>query len=364
MRRAFSNALWPAALVTSFFPLLAGAGLVARLDRLLLPNSPFSAWPLTPGITLGIVLAGCLYINGEGGRAAANGDHLALRHLSFFCGLAALFLALQSPLEPISDHLFMAHQVEHMLLRTGAPMLLVLSLPQAALLRGLPHWVRRQVVAPLLRSPAAHSFGILSHPAMATVLFIGTTYFWMIPRFHNLALLDERVHELWHTTLLLSGLVFFWRILDLRPYPLGASLCTRLFMFWLASIGNILLGSYLSLKHGVLYDAYDVAGRLWAIAPATDENIGGLIMWIPGSMMFAATAMLMIYRWARQEERIVARRGVAERTTAAQFRLQHRSANRRMAIGLICFAATVVAITFTTAIIYHDAGGERAIAAF
>jgi putative membrane protein len=71
-------------------------------------------------------------------RAAEIGRHERLRHLAFFGGLAALFIALQSPIEPISDHLFVAHQVEHMLLRTGAPMLLMLAAPQAALLRGLP----------------------------------------------------------------------------------------------------------------------------------------------------------------------------------------------------------------------------------
>jgi hypothetical protein len=54
--------------------------------------------------------------------------------------------------------------------------------------------------------------------AAATLLFIGTTYFWMVPRYHDVAILDEPIHYLWHATLLLSGLVFFWRVLDPRPY--------------------------------------------------------------------------------------------------------------------------------------------------
>lgn len=358
--------LWPAALIIGLMLMLATIDPVLRYDHVLSGYDPWSVWPLTPGVTLGTLLAVWLYITGQRQRANSGNDRLAgLRHLAFFGGLAVLFLALQSPIEPISDHLFIAHQLEHMLLRTAAPMLLMLAAPQAALLRGLPNWMRRYVVSPVLASPAVRALGILGHPAAATTLFVGTTYFWMIPRYHDLAILDESIHYLWHTTLLLSGLIFFWRILDPRPYPLGASLGVRLFMFWLASMGNILLGSYLSFKHQVLYHAYDEMGRLWAINPAADENYGGLTMWIPGSMMFAATAMLMIYRWAQQEDRNVMRqRSDGKALTAAEFVLQRRSANRKMAIGLICFILTVLTITFTTVSIYHYSAHRPKLAAF
>ena len=129
-------------------------------------------------------------------------------------------------------------------------------------------------------------------------------------------------------------------------------------MFWFASMGNILLGSYLSFKHGVLYHAYDAMGRYW-LSPSVDEQFGGLTMWIPGSMMFAATSMLMIYRWARQEERAVARRqgtSVAA-LTVEKFLASRRSANRKMAIGLLAFAASVLIISLSVALTDRYAGG-------
>jgi putative membrane protein len=357
--------LWPAATVGGLVVALAAVGPLLRVEHLLTWYRAWAAWPLTPGITLSIMLAGGLYIAGQRERAE-RGDNPDLRHLAFFGGLAALFLALQSPIEPLSDHLFFVHQIEHMLLRTTAPMLLVLAAPQAALLRGMPAWLRRNAVSPIVGNPLIHTLRILGHPAVATILFVGTTYFWMIPRYHDLAILDEPVHYLWHTTLFLSGLIFFWRILDPRPTPLGASLGVRLFMFWTASIGNILLGSYLSFKHQVLYHAYDEMGRLWGISAATDETFGGLTMWIPGSMMFVATAMLMIYRWAQQEERSFARSGAVAsgRVTAAQFVQQRRSANRKMAVGLVFFMITVAALTFTTVLFYHYGGKAGGLADF
>ncbi|MGH6967511.1 MAG: cytochrome c oxidase assembly protein [Stellaceae bacterium] len=347
--------LWPAIVVAMLMPVLAAIASVLCADHILPRATIWTDWPLTPGITLSLLTVVWLYIAGRRETAAPALDRPGvLHHLAFFGGVAAIFIALQSPIEPLSDHLFVAHQVEHMLLRTGGPMLLMLAAPQAALMRGLPSWIRRRVMAPLLGNPVLRALRVLGHPAVATVLFVGTTYFWMIPRYHDLAILDEPIHYLWHTTLLISGLIFFWRLLDLRPCPLGASLGTRLCMFWFASIGNIVLGSYLSFKHGVLYHAYDVMGRFW-LSPVTDERFGGLTMWIPGSMMFAATSLLMIYRWARQEERATARLHETGMIvpTVAEFVASRRAANRKMAIGLVAFAATVLIISLSVTLTYR-----------
>jgi putative membrane protein len=193
--------------------------------------------------------------------------------------------------------------------------------------------------------------------AAATLLFIATTYFWMVPRYHDVAILDEPIHYLWHTTLLLSGLVFFWRVLDPRPYPLGASLGTRLAMFWFASLGNIVLGFYLSFKHRLLYRAYEEMGRLWGVSPIEDERLGGLLMWVMGGMMFAAAAMLMVHRWASREESVAARR---ERQSAAldaaSRAAKQRAQNRTTAIGVLVFATGVLLLTFAVAVSYHYAG--------
>jgi putative membrane protein len=365
-KRNEASVLWPAAAIAGFLVALAAVDPIARSLGLMPTPDPWSDWEITPGICLSLLLAASVYIAGHRQAPLARDDRFAtLRHFSFFGGLAALFIALQSPIEPLSDHLFVAHQVEHMLLRTTAPLLLMLAAPQAALLRGLPGWARRGVVSPILGNRVFRGLGVLGQPAVATVLFVGTTYFWMIPRYHDIAILDEPVHYLWHTTLFLSGLIFFWRILDQRPYPLGASLGARLLMFWFAAIGNILLGSYLSFKATVLYHAYDEMGRLFAINPVHDENFGGLTMWIPGSMMFAVTALLMIYRWALQEDRTAARRVVsADPTTSVDFLARRRAGNRKMAMGLLSFAVTVLAITFTTVVIYHYAGFQSQFASF
>src|SRR6185437_16272872 len=97
----------------------------------------------------------------------------------------------------------------------------------AALLRGMPHWLRRGIFGPVVRSTDIRAaFGFLSKPSVATVLFVGVSWFWMIPRWHDIAILDEPIHYLWHVTLLVAGLFFFSTIFDPRAAPAGPRLGT------------------------------------------------------------------------------------------------------------------------------------------
>jgi putative membrane protein len=321
------------------------------------PGEPIMAmWQVEPEIVLGLVIAGALYIAGV--RRGAMGKWW--RHALFFGGLTALALALLSPIEPLADHVFVVHQVEHMLLRSIGPMLLLLSQPQAALIRGMPDWLRRGIFSPIAGSTGVRrSFGFLSQPAISTLLFVGVSWFWMIPRWHDIAILNEPIHYAWHVTLLVTGLLFFSTIFDPRPAPAGARLGTRLVMFWCAAMGNILLGAFLTFKAAPLYHAYDVMGRMFGLTAVTDEQLGGLTMWIPGCMMFAVSAILILHRWGLDEERAAERRrrmGTVEAHAAMQAANLARS-NRALAVGLGSFVVLVLFVALTSAILYdHELG--------
>jgi putative membrane protein len=325
------------------------------------PGEPIMAmWQFEPEIVAGLAIAAALYISGVRRGISAHW----WRHAVFFAGLTALGAALLSPIEPLADHVFTIHQVEHMLLRTIGPMLILLSQPQAALMRGMPDWLRRGAVGPFVSSGAVRAlFGFFSLPVIATALFIGTTYFWMLPHWHDVAILDEPIHYMWHVSLLVTGLFFFSTIFDPRPAPAGPRLGTRLAMFWLAAMGNILLGAYLSFKSTPLYSAYGVMGRMFGLDAVSDERIGGLIMWIPGCMMFAAAILLILHRFGVEEERSAARR--ARLGTAAAhaeaLAASRSSANRAVAIGLASFVLLVLAVALTTAVLYnHSLGADHA----
>ena len=352
----FSRA-WPIALPL----LLSPATALAHGDEIHVGEPIMAMWQFEPEIVAGLIIAAALYVIGVRRDAAGRWP----RHALFFTGLTALALALLSPVEPLADHVFVVHQVEHMLLRTIGPMLILLSQPQAALMRGMPNWLRRGLAGPIVSSRGVRrAFGFFSQPAIATMLFVGVSWFWMFPRWHDIAILNEPIHYMWHITLLVSGLFFFWTIFDPRPAPAGARLGTRLVMFWCAAMGNIILGAFLAFKAMPIYHAYDVMGRMFGLDPATDEQIGGLTMWIPGCMMFAVSAILILHRWGVDEERAAERRrrmGTVEAHAATQTANLSRS-NRALAVGLGSFVVLVLFVTLTSAILYdHELGPAGAL---
>ena len=321
-------------------------------------ENPLLAIPFSPEIFVGLILAAFIYAVGLKRMTPQQRRARLWRHIAFFGGLVALGIALQSPIEPIADHLFVVHQVEHMLLRTVGPLLLMLSLPQPVLMRGLPGWARRGIAQPLVTSGVIRAiFGVLSQPFVATLLFVGVSSFWMLPKYHDIAILDEPIHYLWHVSLLVTGLIFFWRVFDARQPPAGPSVPARLFMLWFAAIGNILLGAFLSFKTAVLYSAYIQMGRFWGLDALSDERFGGLTMWIPGGMMLALAAIAVVWQRKRQEERnevVRLRMGDEAPLLADDFVAARRSGNRTMALGMVFFVSLVFVLAFTVVIIVEN----------
>ena len=179
---------------------------------------PADRWNTSPIPTLLLLVAAYLYLTGME-RWHNPSHHIGFwQKVSFFSGLFAIFLALQSPIDPLADHLFSIHQVQHMLLRMIAPILILLGLPLTPILRGMPPWMLQGVVRPIVRSATVRSvYHILTHPALVILLFMGTLFLWQTPSLHNLALRNSEVHEVMHFSMLVTGLRFWWLFIDPRP---------------------------------------------------------------------------------------------------------------------------------------------------
>jgi len=275
------------------------------------------------------------------------------RHAAFVVGLAAIFIALQSPVDPIAERAFWMHQVQHLLLRMLGPFLIMLSAPQTIMTAGLPETIRRGILVPLVGNRWVRGFfGFFAHPVIATGLFIFTLVFWQVPGYHNLALRNEPLHYLMHISMLWSGLFFWWRVLDFRPRPLAAPFAARFLMLWIALAANIALGAYLFFKQQVLYRAYDDVGRLWDLGALADERAGALIIWLPGSMMTVIGILVVLGLWLRHE-RLTARRNTASpdpdrlMLQTSQNSTVQADRNRGIALSLAAFVLLIVVILIT-----------------
>ena len=213
------------------------------------------------------------------------------RVASFAAGIGTLFFALNGPLHHLSDHyLFSAHMVQHMLLMLIMPSLLIM---------GIPPWViraalRRRGVFPVAR--------LLTHPALAfvayNVVFIG----WHWPPMYNWALVSHDMHIVQHLMFISVAVMMWWPVVDpveeLRRIPTGPLLMMYVFAF---GIPATVLSAFITLSDKLFYPWYEAAERVTSLTPLQDQQLGGLIMWVPGMLIFWVAISVVFFRWTKDE---------------------------------------------------------------
>ena len=308
-------------------------------------DSWWSLWTLTPFIVTATGLVLWLYARG---LAHAS----IVQRIGFAAGSALLLLALQSPIDALAAHSFALHQVQHVMVHALGPMLLGLSAPAAAMIAGMPSWLLRRAYVPIASVGSARTaFAFLSKPLVAAAHYIAALLFWLLPAVQKQALLDPLVHDLMHLSMLLAGLFFYFCVFDPRSPPVGSGYGARVFALLSALFVNIPLGAYLSYKETLLYPAYGSAERA-GLTPLVDERLGGLIQYVPGSMMLVIAILLVLAAWHRREVRLQGwrNRGFSRRPYADDALPQSTLARRNLRLGLtlggICafmFAAAIIA---------------------
>ncbi len=275
------------------------------------------SWPFDPWLIVMLVLPAVFYLRGWLLLHRRDQERWHCGQLSAFLGgLAVLFLALASPIEPFAALLLQVHMAQHLLLLMLAPPLLWLGSPLFPLLRGLPQPIRIYWIAPLLRSRVLRRLcQRLTHPAAALPLFAAVAWLWHIPAIYEMALRSNAWHYLQHICFLGAGLIFWYPVV--RPYPSRP----RWSAWWLvpylllADVQNTTLSALLTFANRILYPYYQEVPRLGGISALEDQAAAGLLMWVPGSFafllpLFAIAVQLMS---SSRSSRSHARRGNARR---------------------------------------------------
>jgi len=246
-------------------------------------------------LPLSLAAVGALYLRGWWLLSLRMPARFDPRRLAAFAGgLAAVGLALVSPLETLARSLLQAHMAQHLLLMVVAPPLLWLGAPVAPLLLGLPRRLRRRAALALAARPIRRLTGWLAQPALAWAAFVTAFWLWHIPALYDLALRSDGWYHVEHASFFVAGLLF-WRPVILpwpsRPvWPRWAMLPYLL----LAELQNASLAAILTFADRVLYRAYEAlptAGRLSALE---DQSLAGVIMWVPGSLPFLLPVIWLV----------------------------------------------------------------------
>jgi putative membrane protein len=268
----------------------------------LTPENFWSAWSWEPLVVVLLAITAILYALGIARlwKSAAGTGVRRWEAMSFGLGWLVIGLALVSPLHALGGALFSVHMTQHELIISLAAPLLVLGRPLLPFLWSFPvEWRRR--LGSVTRSRSFSSiWQILSRPSVAFGLHAIALWTWHLPRFYQATLTSELVHSLQHASFLLTALLFWWTILNAR----GGEFRRGLAVFYLFAtvLQTGALGALLTFGGTLWYPAYAATTLPWGLTPLEDQQLGGLIMWIPGSIAYVVAALWMFAAWLQESE--------------------------------------------------------------
>ena len=260
-------------------------------------NPWYPSWPM-----LAFLLGGALlYLRGSRRRRVSWS-----RQLWFWLGWGLCWQALQTQWDYVAEHQFFIHMLQQMVLHDLAPLLVIAAWPGPTWRAALPVRWRRRWLLPLRRHPAISALiAFVLHPLIAALLFGGLVVFWLVPPVHVGVILNTNLYQLMNWTMVVDGLLFWWLVLDPRPSgPAHLAPGLRIFLPLLAMVPQMAVGAYLALSHIDWYPIYSLCGRaISGIDALSDQHLGGLILWIPGSAVNVWAAIIALRNWIRLSER-------------------------------------------------------------
>jgi len=246
---------------------------------------PWQRWDLHPSVVIGLALLGGLYAY-LGGLAAPP-----RRIMAFGGALVVLAVSLNGPLHNLSDgYLFSAHMLQHLALTLVFPPLL---------LYGTPAWVVRPLLGPAWVLRLARR---ATRPLAAGTLFSVPITLWHLPQFYEAALEHHPLHIVQHLVFIATAVVMWWPILAPVPELPRASYPTQLIYLFVLGLPMSLTGALITLSDRVLYPFYAAAPRVWGLTPLADQQMGGLLMWVVGTIYLWVAASVVWFRWSAREE--------------------------------------------------------------
>jgi putative membrane protein len=265
-----------------------------------------TTWDIRPEVVFVQLVFGFLYIMGwlrlrRKGAKLANG----WRMVSYLSAQALFSIALMSGVDVYQYFLFFIHMIQHFLLIMFVPVLLFWSKPLPIIFWGLPHGARRQVGQLLgKKGPGRRILNELSTPGTVWLVFTCVLWLWHDPNAYSAATENEFIHDLEHIGFFTGGMLLWWQITGSAPLvQKKRSYVVRLIMVGLAYFQNLILGIGISMYGKPIYPHYQNVPRMWGISVISDQTAGGLIMWLPGGMMYLIAALVLIGYMIQDSER-------------------------------------------------------------
>jgi putative membrane protein len=222
--------------------------------------------------------------------------------LYFWTGLLSLYVVSHTQFDYYSEHAFFVHQLQSLVLHHLGPFFIILGCPRDALSAGCPVAAKRLIRKVSAWKTMQNLLNVLFHPVAAVILFVGLIIFWLLPPVHFIAMLDWRVYRLMNWSMVLNGLMFWGLVLDAQSIR---SPGCRIAMMLAVVPPQILTGALVFFTPQELYPIYTLCGRAFTgMSSMTDQQIGGLILWMNAPMMSVIGILIVIHKEFRQPKLI------------------------------------------------------------
>jgi putative membrane protein len=276
-----------------------------------MPVNPWTAWSFEPAVVIGLALTGGMYIHGllrmwgnaGGGRGVQHWEATA-----FGAGWIVLALALLSPLHHWGETLFSAHMAQHELLMALAAPLLILGRPLVPFVWALPIRWRRRAGEWAMIPPARNIWRVLSLPLVAWTLHAVAIWIWHAPPLFDATLHSNLIHSLQHLSFLGTGLLFWWTVLR-GSHGRLARPGAVVYLFSTA-LHTTVLGALLTFSSRVWYPLYATGAGGWGLTPLEDQQLAGLIMWVPAGLAYLIASLAIVGSWLKEPANAVQKDGL------------------------------------------------------
>ena len=277
-------------LFTCVFPLNAHEG------EPLQPHDLWAVWSWDPLIVVGLVLSAFLYWRGDRpGHGIRQWERIA-----YWSAWISLVVALISPLHPAGEVLFSAHMVQHEILMLVAAPLMVLGRPLVTYVWGMPESWRRPVGNVAKIAWLQSSWKWLVRPWNAWWIHAVALWVWHAPLLFQATLTSEMVHALQHLSFLGTALLFWWSLFRGREASPGYG--AGVFYVFTTGVHSSILGALLTFSTMPWYPGYAATTEAWGLTPLEDQQLGGLIMWVPAGFVFLAAGLVLFAKWMQSAD--------------------------------------------------------------
>ncbi len=220
--------------------------------------------------------------------------------LAFSCGWLSLVVALSPPLDELSERSLMAHMIQHELLMVIAAPLVAISLPLVATLWAMPVKMRQSAIAVVSRRSVARIWSLLTSPVSVFLLYAVALWVWHMPALYDAALEHESVHIVQHICFFGTATLFWWGIAHGRYGRVGYG--AAVVYVFATAIHSGVLGALLTFSPHPWYQPYVVSHHSGPRA-LEDQQLAGLLMWIPAGITFIAGGLILFAAWLRESDK-------------------------------------------------------------